>query len=176
MRTLPILLLLLNSYCCPGQIHYKHENLHVGFGYTASSINFQQNGAGAFVVPVRYDWLKFGKSSFSLGTNLKIGTEDEYGVSFPILLIIAAILGSTGSSPDLSSVNTNNLLPNYSINFYSETPLLLHYNFGLGTKGASGDPSAGFYIGGGINFVVTGVPWEARTAASFSKALAFWDG
>jgi hypothetical protein len=41
--------------------------------------NFQQNGAGAFVVPVRYDWLKFGKSSFLLGTNLKIGTEDEYG-------------------------------------------------------------------------------------------------
>jgi hypothetical protein len=173
MRTLPILLLLLNSYCCPGQIHYKHENLHVGFGYTASSINFQQNGAGAFVVPVRYDWLKFGKSSFSLGTNLKIGTEDEYGVSFPIPLIIAAILGSTGSSPDLSSVNTNNLLPNYSINFYSETPLLLHYNFGLGTNGASGDPSAGFYIGGGINFVVTGVPLGGQNSSQLQQSTCF---
>lgn len=173
MRTLPILLLLLSTYCCTGQIRYKHENFHLGFGYAASSINFQQNGAGAFVIPIRYDWLKFGKSSFSLGTYLKIGTEDEYGVSFPVLLIIAMLLGSGGGTPDLSGINTNTLLPNYSINFYSEAPLLLHYNFGLGTISASGDPSVGFYVGGGINSVVTGVPLGGQNSSQLQQSTAF---
>jgi hypothetical protein len=172
MRTLPILLLLLNTYCCFGQIRYKHENLHLGIGYTGSSINFQQNGTGAIAVPIRYDWLKFGKSSFSLGTNLKIGTEDEYGVSFPALLIVAMLIGASGASPDISSSN-GNLLPNYSINFYSETPLLLHYNFGLGTNSTSGAPSAGFYVGGGINFVVTGVPLGGQNSSQLQQSTAF---
>jgi hypothetical protein len=175
MRTLPFLLLLLSTYCCLGQIRYKHENFHVGLGYSASSINFQQNGAGAIAVPIRYDWLKFGKSSFSLGSNLKIGTTDEYGVSFPILLIVAMILGSTGANPpDLSSPNNGNLLPNYSINFHGEAPLLLHYNFGLGTPGASGNPSVGFFIGGGINSVVTGVPLGGQNSSQLQQGVTFF--
>ena len=89
MRTLPILLLVLCTSYARGQIHYKRENWHGGIGLTEASLNFHQNGAGGVAIPFRYDLVKIGKSSISLGSNIKIGSEDEYGVSFPAILAVS---------------------------------------------------------------------------------------
>jgi hypothetical protein len=161
MRTLTMLLLVLCTSYANGQFHYKPENWHGGIGMTLASLNFHQNGAGGLAIPFRYDLLKTGKSSISLGTNIKIGTEDEYGVSFPALLALVALLSAVNDGGNFSGFNgnnNNNANSNYSINLFSEFPLLLHYNFGLGTYSDAGDPSLGFYIGGGMSYTITGVP------------------
>jgi hypothetical protein len=162
MRTLTILLLVLCTSYANGQFHYKPENWHGGIGLTGASLNFHQNGAGGLAIPFRYDLLKTGKSSISLGSNIKIGTEDEYGVSFPALLALFGLIGlATNGGADLGNLggnNNNSGNSNYSINLFSEFPLLLHYNFGLGTFSDAGDPSFGFYVGGGMSYTITGVP------------------
>lgn len=102
-------------------------------------------------VPIRYDLLRFKKSSFSLGTNLKLGTEDEYGISFPIITVIGILSNGTAPNTDMDTAL------NHKIQFFSEIPLMLHYNLGLGS-GKDRDAKFGFYIGGGATYMVTGVP------------------
>lgn len=186
MRTIPLLLLVLCTLYANGQIHYKSENWHGGIGFTAASLNFHQNGAGGLAIPFRYDLLKAGKSSISLGSNIKIGSADEYGVSFPVILALAALLnaaGNGGGFGDLSGSGNNNGKDSYGINFFSEFPLLLHYNFGLGTCSDAGDPPFGFYIGGGMSYTITGIPisgglqqstaffgWVANAGVRFSRS------
>jgi hypothetical protein len=171
MRTLPLLLLSLCSLYVKGQIHYKSENWHGGIGFTAASLNFQQNGAGGIAIPFRYDLLKTGKSSISLGSNIKIGSADKYGASFPVILALVALLSAADNGGDFSgftSSSNNNGKSNYNINLFTEFPLLLHYNFGLGTFSDAGDPPFGFYIGGGMSYTVTGIPLNSSTQQSTS--------
>ncbi|HTI07381.1 MAG TPA: outer membrane beta-barrel protein [Puia sp.] len=141
MRILPAFVLLLSTLCANGQSHW--ENWHIGGGLAFGTINFSQNGTGGIVVPVDYDFLNTGKSSFSLGTRPKIGTEDENGISFPAYLLLAIGGGSNSGNDD------------FHMAFFTDLPLLLHYNFGAGTAGGNSD-KFGFYAGGGMSYTTTG--------------------
>jgi hypothetical protein len=156
MRLLSILLLSLAFH--PASSQTDGSRWHAAVGLSESTLSFQQNGAGALAIPIRYDFLNLHNSSFSLGTNIKIGSEDEYGVSFPLILLLIALLGGSGNNLDLSSLGSSNSNPtsNYSVKFFSDLPVLLHYNWGRGTaRGA--DQRFGWFAGGGLSYTITGV-------------------
>jgi len=168
MRTLSALLLLLFSLCANGQLFHS-PNWNTGGGLSFGTLNFQQNGAGGVAVPIRYDFLNVGKSSISLGTNLKIGSEDADGISFPIILILTLILDASNADASnfFNTINNNsgNKGSPYGVGLFSDFPLLLHYNFGLGTKKGDDNPF-GFYVGGGMSYTITGYPLSATMQQS----------
>lgn len=156
MRTLSILLLSLAFLKANSQT--DGSRWHTAVGLSESTLSFQQNGAGALAVPLRYDFLNLPNSSFSIGTNIKIGSEDEYGASFPLILLLFALLSESGNSPDLSALGSSNTNPtsSYSVKFFTDLPILLHYNWGRGTaRGA--DQRFGWFAGGGLSYTITGV-------------------
>ncbi len=132
---------------------------HASFGITEATLNFQQNGSGALAFPIRYDLLRGHNGSLSLGTNLKIGSEDEYGVSFPAILIVMALVGLAGGDPDLSGLSTPNTSSSgngYSVNLFADFPLMLQYNRGLGTANVN-QRRFGWFVGAGVTYTITGV-------------------
>jgi hypothetical protein len=151
--TLFLLLAILS-----GRAQIDPSRWHVAAGISEATLNFQQNGAGALAVPIRYDLLRGRNSTLSLGTNLKIGSEDEYGISFPAILLLLSLLSLSGSSPDLSNLNTTGSGSGngYSVNLYADMPLLLQYNWGLGTPNIS-EHHFGWFVGGGMTYTLTGV-------------------
>ena len=129
--------------------HYDNGRWNAGLGLSGGSLNFHQNGASGMNVYFTYNLVQLGRSSLSLTQGLTIGTEDEYAVSFPILMIIGAIAGSY-----TQNINFNNLFVGYA-----DFPLLLHYNFGAGARrdtDRSNYEKMGFYIGGGGTHTFTG--------------------
>jgi hypothetical protein len=120
---------------------------HGGIGLSFGSMNFQKNGTGGLSFLFRRDILKYGSSSLSLGTNLKLGTVDQLGVVFPFIVLIA--LAPQPTNPDLSNSTD-------WVGFFSDIPVLLNYNFGLGSDDLSRH-RFGFYLGGGMGFTVTAV-------------------
>lgn len=134
------------------------SRFHGALGFTEATLNFKQNGAGAFAIPMRYDLLRGHNSALGLGTHLKFGTEDEYGVSFPGILILLALIGWSGANPDFSNLNTpgSGSGNGYSINLFADMPLLLQYNWGLGTNNRS-EHGFGWSVGGGMTYTITGL-------------------
>jgi hypothetical protein len=161
-RSLALTLLLLSALWTRGQSRW-----HTGFGLTTATLNFQQNGAGGFAIPLRYDLFTSSNASFSFGTNLKIGTEDQYGLGFPLILGFLLLSGQSGSAPDLSGININDSSRGTIVCFFSEVPLLLHYNWGLGSNNGS-DKRFGFYLGGGMSQTITGYTNKAGNEHSTS--------
>jgi hypothetical protein len=133
---------------------------HGSFGITEATLKFQQNGGGAFAFPLHYDLLRGHNGSLSLGTNLKLGSEDEYGVSFPAILIVMALVGLAGGDPDLSGLSAPNSSSSsgngYSVNLFMDFPLMLQYNRGLGTTNRS-EHRFGWFVGAGVTYTITGV-------------------
>ena len=163
MRHIAVSLLLLSFLYTNAQ-----SNWHTGIGITTATLNFQQNGSGGLAFPVRYDLLKSYNSTLSLGTNIKIGTEDQYGLGFPLILGLLLLSYSSGQAPDLSNINTSDTSKKgTSVCFFTELPLLLHYNWGLGSNNDSYEPF-GFYLGGGMSYTITGYTNSAGNEHSTS--------
>jgi hypothetical protein len=157
MRIIPFLLLLLPVLAANGQS--ENSRWHGAVGITEGTLNFQQNAAGAVAIPVRFDFLSGHNSALSLGTNLKIGSADEYGYSFPVILVLLALLGASGAQPDLSGTSSSSNSSNsngYSVNLFADFPLMLEYNWGLGTVNTS-DHHVGWFMGAGATYTTTGV-------------------
>jgi hypothetical protein len=174
MRTIPMLLLVLIFFEGKAQ---EGNKWHVGFGLTGASLNFQQNGAAGLAIPIRYDFLSTPNSSFSLGTNIKIGSEDEYSISFPVIAAFIVLADAAGANPDLSDLPDNSgkvSHSSYSVNFFGDFPLLLNYNWGLGSNDNS-LKTFGWYIGGGVTYTMTGV---SLNSSGYAPAVAFpgWTG
>jgi hypothetical protein len=147
MRTPLIPLLLLSCCMAKGQyMDHQYSRWHGGVGLTAATLNFKQNGITGLSFPLWYDLFRDNRSSLSLGTNFKIGTEDENGLLFPVVMG-AAIASSVDPNIDPSL--------NHQVTGYTDIPLLLHYNFGAGAQRYSGYKT-GFYLGGGFTQTVTG--------------------
>ncbi len=147
MRIALIPILLLACFSTQSQeLDNHYSRWHGGIGLTAATLNFKQNGITGLCFPVSYDLLRDNRSSLSLGTNFKIGTEDENGLLFPV-----AIGAGFASGVD------QNIDPslNHQIAVYNDIPLLLHYNFGAGAERYSGY-QRGFYLGGGFTHTFTG--------------------
>lgn len=143
---------------------------HVGAGINLATIDFHQNGAGAFIVPIRYDFLQMRNSSFSLGTHLMAGTEDEYGVSFPVLVALLALANGAGAHAADFTNNYNDTGKNgYSIRFFTSIPLLLQFNIGYGSPNEK-EYALGWFIGGGSNLTVTGYTYEEGR----QRTTSFW--
>ena len=162
-RLLPVLLLLpccALAYKDPGDSlarydfylrrHYDNQRWNGGIGFAGGSLNFHQNGNLGMHFFCTYNLIQLGRSSLSLTQGLTLGTEDEYGVSFPVLMAAALIF----SGPADQNLNLNHIIA-----AYADFPLLLHYNFGAGARRdteRSSDEKLGFYIGGGATHTFTG--------------------
>lgn len=176
MRILSALLLLW-SLSSSAQTDHS-ENWHSGVGVSFSTLNFKQNGAGALAIPYRYDFLTSGKSTLSLGTNLQFGSEDEYGISFPIIALVVLFTNSS-TQHDLfthffDNGATSNSDKRYGVGLFTHAPLLLDYNFGLGTKNGD-DDKIGFYAGGGMSFTLTGYTVAGGSTIQQSTYFFGWE-
>ena len=161
-RFLPLLLLMplyalahndphdsLSRYDFYLRRHYDNQRWNFGFGVSGGSLNFHQNGASGMNVYFTYNLIQLGRSSLSISQGLTIGTEDEYGVSFPIIMAASIIVGPIDQDPTF----------NHIIAGYVDFPLLLHYNFGAGARRdteRSNNEKIGFYLGGGATHTFTG--------------------
>ena len=155
MKSIILLVILLFSQISYGQ-QWK-EKVHFGLGLTYGSLNSIESIAGGFSVPLGYNLIETENSSFSLSTNIKFGAEDKTGLAFPGLVILSAIL------PQGTDINTQ------GINDFAELPLLIHYNFGLGSRKYT-DKETGFYFGGGMNYLFTGY----TDTSGNSLPTSFW--
>jgi hypothetical protein len=166
MRRLTPMLLLLISFYTNGQ-----SNWHSGVGLTSGTLNFQQNGAGGFIFPIRYDFLRFPAASFSVGSNPVIGTEDKYGIGFPLILGLLLLSDASGSAPDLSGASTGGQ-NGTTVCLFTQAPLLLQYNWGLGSNNRDYDnrERVGFYLGGGMGWTLTGI----TNSAGNEHSTSFW--
>ena len=161
-RFLPMLLLLpfcalahndphdsLSRYDFYLRRHYDNQRWNVGIGVSGGSLNFHQNGASGLNFYCTYNLIQLGRSSLSITQGLTIGTEDEYGISFPIIMVASLIVGPIDQDPTF----------NHTIAGYVDLPLLLHYNFGAGARRdteRSNNEKIGFYLGGGATHTFTG--------------------
>jgi hypothetical protein len=113
---------------------------------------------------VEKDILQLENSSFSLGSNLKIGIQDKTntGLVFPAVFLLAALVdGLTGdNNSSLSGIDIN-------ADAFAEIPLTLHYNFGWGASDYS-PKKMGFYLGGGMSYVFADYMDTAGTAQKTS--------
>ena len=147
------------------------ERFHGEGGLTEATLSFNKNGAGGFIFPLRYDLCQWTNSSFSLGFNPAAGSEDRYGVGFPLMLAFVYGGGGNGNEfPDLRNFGDTSAKGTV-VCLFAQAPLLLQYNWGLGA--GSGDDyykRVGFYVGGGMGLTVTGVTNNAGNQHSES----FW--
>jgi hypothetical protein len=140
------------------------------FGYTVGSLNADQSTVGGFSLYAGHNFFEGPNHSFSLSTNLKLGMQDRTatGIIVPLVVILLAAEGSSGSSPDINS-NANGGIDGGRIHLFTEFPLLLHYNFGMGSSAHSKSDN-GFYIGGGMDYTLTGY----TDTSGFSKRTEFF--
>jgi hypothetical protein len=164
MRIIPMFLLLLSFQSlksqptltpdknAPPPPPFPHR-AHFGGGLTGGSLNFHQNGGVGLNFRYDYNLLQGKHSSLSLGLGATIGTEDENGLFFPVevgIFIAAGIANYSGPNLDLSF--------NHQVVVYSDFPLMLHYNWGLGssTHSTANAHNWGFFLGGGFTETFTG--------------------
>ena len=136
---------------------------HTGIGYTGATLNSSYSVAGGLAFFVGKDIFKTPNSSFSVSTNFKLGIQDKIGGGLIIPLFL--LLDQDGSA---SNVNTDNINGG-TIHLFTELPLLLHYNYGLGSNKDS-EKRFGFYIGGGMNYTITGY----GDTAGYSRSTSFF--
>jgi hypothetical protein len=167
MRIIPTLLLLLSFQCVQSQKAFWHK-AHFAGGLTGGSLNFHQNGEVGFNFRYDYNLLQGKQSSLSLGLGAAIGTEDENGLFFPVevgVFIALGIADYQGPNLDLSF--------SHQVAVYSDFPLMLHYNWGLGssTSSTDNDHRWGFFLGGGFTQTFAGY---TSPATKQSVQANFW--
>jgi hypothetical protein len=159
---------LLLTLLLIGSLHTTAQsNWHSGFGLTSGTLNFQQNGSGGFAIPLRYDVAKNFNNSLSLGTNLQIGSEDRYGIGFPLILALVALSYADGGAPQGDFPGNLHGKNGTAVCLFSQIPLLIDYNWGLGSNNYCSEPF-GFYLGAGTSFTLTGYTNSAGNEHSTS--------
>ena len=156
MKNLFLILLLLavnNSYA-------QYTKFHGSVGLTGGTLNSSQSIASGLSINMDRNVLTMKNASFSLSIRLVLGTEDKTGLVFPAILVLLMLEGYANTSPDLGNLNINAKL-------FSEFPLMLHYNYGLGS-GCYNDHRFGFYFGAGLSYVLTGYTDTAGIGQSTS--------
>lgn len=160
---IPFLLLFIPSF---GQLQY-------GIGYTVAWLCSNTNVAGGFSFFIGKNIVETSTSSFSISTNLKIGMADRIGTGVlgPILLVALyfdAKSGDNNISNSLSNINTDGI-DGGKIHLFADIPVLVHYNFGLGSSSKC-NRKFGFYLGGGFSYTTTGY----TDSLEFSKGTGFF--
>jgi hypothetical protein len=150
---LSLLILLFLTKLSPAQGHF-------GIGYTGASINSYGGISGGLSLVFGCNFAEWDNSSFSISTNWKIGYQDKIGSALIIPLAIVSDQPPPNSGGGAGG----------TLHLFMELPLLVHYNFGLGsTSRLSLRENFGFYLGGGISAVSTGY----ADTAGYSKAASF---
>src|SRR5579859_3584097 len=148
MRSLLCALLFLGDLVATAQkasLFNRNERFHGGVGITAGNMLFNSNIASGFSFDLEYNFVQWKNASISFGTNMKIGAENKDGLGFPYM--IAALFTPPSDLPD-----------NRRWTSFGEIPLFMHFNFFAGSN-RSEEPhaSVGFYFGGGISGLFTGI-------------------
>lgn len=159
LLVLSLLMPLTNLY---GQVQF-------GIGYTVAWLNSKESIAGGASVFMGRNISERPNSSFSISTNVKIGIEDKIGTGLVIPLFFA-MAATNNHHISSSSINNNtDKLNGGKIHLFTDFPLLLHYNFGLGSN-KDCNKKFGFYLGGGISYTTTGY----TDTLGFSKGTGFF--
>ena len=145
-KTFCIFVLFISTHL-NGQI-IRDDKIYTGIGLTGGSMNQSQNITGGLSIFIGINLLQTYNSSFSICTNLKIGTEDRTGFAVYAAAPIEIVDGIAGR--DVLKFGPN-------VNTFFEAPILFHYNFGFGSSRNANDRlNFGFYLGGGFNYILTG--------------------
>lgn len=166
----PVLLFLVTmSLSGLAQNGYR-EGFHGGFGFSAATVNFHQNGAGAFSMVLRRDLIYSERWAISLGTNLTLGTEDENGIAFPVVVTVLVIEDAFGGhAARFNDYYDDDSKNGYNIRTFASLPLLLHFNYGL-DAGHDTEDRFGFFLGGGASWTTTGYSYRHGR----QKTIDFW--
>jgi hypothetical protein len=138
---------------------------NVQVGYAGASLNTTQSLGGGLALYLGRNISESRISSLSLSTNIKLGIEDKTGSGLIIPAIFLFVYTGVGNNTSAGSGNGG------TVHLFTELPLLVHYNFGLGSTDQN-DKRAGFYFGGGFNYVMTGF----TDTAGYSKKTSFFGG
>ncbi len=134
-------------------------------GYSIATLNAGGSLAGGLSFSMGRNLLESHNTSLSVSTNLKFGMQDKIGSG---LIIPLAVLVSGGSGASNFNYGDGN---GGKIHLFTEVPLLLHLNVGMGaTAGADYHRRFGFYLGGGMSYCTTGF----TDSSGLSKGTAFF--
>jgi opacity protein-like surface antigen len=162
MKPLTFILFLFVAINSNGQ----NDHMHAGIGLGAGTLNANSGISSGFSFYIGRDIFKTKNSSFSICTNYKIGTEDKTGLVFPLTVAYLYLIAASGNDASLQNVD----LSGFQVKFFTELPLLFHYNFGLGSNKDS-EHKFGFYFGGGMSYTLTGY----TDTAKMCRELLFLD-
>ncbi|HSZ84710.1 MAG TPA: hypothetical protein VK787_01695 [Puia sp.] len=168
MKPLTFILFLVVSINSDGQ----SDNMHGGIGLAAGTLNENSGISSGVSFYIGRDIFKTKNSSFSICTNYKIGTEDKTGLVFPLTVAYLYLVAVSGD--EVSSLQNINL-SGPDVKFFTELPLLFHYNFGLGSNKDS-EHKFGFYFGGGMSYTITGYTDTAKNMQGTSFFGLMMDG
>jgi hypothetical protein len=147
MRIMAIVLLIFIALGATAQ----DEKMHFAAGFSGGTLNTPGSISSGFSFSAGRDIFRTPNSSISICTNLKIGTQDPTGLVFPVSVIVigAAIYFNDPQALQGASLGSA------QVRLFTEIPLLVHYNYGLGSNNSS-DKRFGFYAGGGVSYLMTG--------------------
>lgn len=118
---------LLISVCSRAQEYDSTDKASGGFGLPFGFLNARNSFASGISMSVDRNLFRINKSSLSIGTNLKLGYVNPYGLGS---LMILGQNGNLDAKLELGDL-----------------PLMIHYNFA--STGDGGIKKFGFYFGGG---------------------------
>ena len=139
---------------------YKPLDGQVSVGLMGGTLNYQGSIASGFSFLFMADFLKTTNSSLSWGTDLKLGLDNKNGLGIPMSIanVAVAYLSNGNAASDEGNRNDTG---------YYEFPLLLRYNYGFGSTFET-DKKVGFYVGGGMTYIITGYLANTGYAESIS--------
>jgi len=167
MKPLSFILLLFVAIDSNGQ----SDNMHTGLGLSGGTLNANSGISSGLSIYIGRDIFKTKNSSFSICTNYKIGTEDKTGLVFPLTVAYLYLVAASGNDASLQNVD----LSGFQVKFFTELPLLFHYNFRLGSNKDS-EHKFGFYFGGGMSYTITGYTDTAKNMQQTSFFGLMIDG
>ncbi|MBS1918133.1 MAG: hypothetical protein JST87_17825 [Bacteroidetes bacterium] len=124
-------------------------------GAANGSLNFQGSISSGLGYGFGFNLFSINSASVCVGTNLKLGFENRYGLGY--LAFLADYL-SPGTIEE-----SNNLAD------YAEFPAYIHFNYGYGSSHKS-TKRFGFYFGAGASYLITGYAHDSTN----SYPASFW--
>jgi len=132
----------------------KIEKQHT-VGVANGSLNLQGSIASGLGYGFGFNLFSINSSSVCIGTNLKFGFENRYGLGYLAFLADYISPGSVQESNNLAD--------------FAEFPAFIHYNYGYGSSHKS-TKKTGFYFGAGITYLITAYAHDSIN----SYPASFW--
>ena len=141
---------------------HKPMGYQGSLGLMGGALNSPGSIASGFSFLFMANFLQTRHVSLSVGSELRAGLDNKNGLGIPMSVanVLASWLSNGNATPNFSNQNYTG---------YYDLPLLLRLNIGDGCT-MTNMQRLGFYVGGGMTYIVTG--YQANP--DYAESISFW--